>query len=72
MKKKTEFNGYSFDNKEMRRKMKFIIISNGDLDLNNAYAFSSMRELKKYLKEYRSWREPKAVFAIKDLTKELL
>lgn len=67
-----DFNGYSFDNKKMRKEMKYIVISSGDLDLNNAYAFKSLASLKKYLKKERSWKEPMAVFEIKDLTQELL
>jgi hypothetical protein len=65
-KKREEFNGYSFDEKYHRRQMKFIIIREGDLDLNNAYAFRNKTELIKFLKQ-GSWRETYAIFKVKDI-----
>lgn len=65
-----EFNGYSFDEPDMRKKMKYVVVRSGDLDLNNAYAFKSYKELKAYMEEdYQySSRNVYAVFKIKDIT----
>ena len=61
------FNGFDFDDLEIRARMKYVIIIEGDLDINNAYAFESMKELKAYLNEPCS-DKPRAVFSIKDIT----
>lgn len=66
--KKQDFNGYSFDNAKMRKRMKYIVVTRGDLDLNGCYAFSSKRELNKYLKSEHRYKEIEAVFEIKDIT----
>lgn len=63
---KTIYNGYSFDDANTRKKMKYIIVLKGDLDLNGCYAFKSLRELREYLKD--SHREVQAVFKIQDIT----
>lgn len=65
---KKDFNGYSFDDPKMRKRMKFIVVTRGDLDLNGCYAFSSKIELKKYLKSVHRYKEVEAVFEIKDIT----
>ena len=65
--KEKEFNGYSFGDKKHRKHMKYVVITDGDLDLNNAYAFKSKRALTHYLKN-DSWKEVKAVFAVTDIT----
>ena len=70
--KKNEFNGYSFDEKNMRKRMKYVLIFRGDLDLNGAYAFNSLRSLKKYIRENGSLITNYAIFEIKkDLSKLL-
>ena len=69
--KQKEFNGYSFDEKKMRKHMKFLVITDGDLDLNEAYAFRTKRSLNKYLKEYKGWKNIEAIFEIKDITTTL-
>jgi len=61
-----EFNGYSFNKAIMRKRMKYIVITDGDLDINGAYAFKTARELKEYLKE--SYKKVEAVFKVKDVT----
>ena len=63
-----EFNGYSFRDKKMRKEMKFLVILDGDLDVNNAYAFKSKRALQEYVKDKREISRVLAVFEIKDLT----
>lgn len=63
---KKEFNGYEFNDKETRKKMKFIVVTRGDLDINNCYAFENRKELKSYLRKNNS--EVYAVFEIKDMT----
>ena len=71
---KTDFNGYSFANPEIRKRMKYIIIEEGDLDLNNAYAFKSKKDLKIHLKYEMKWYSEKveAIFKIEDITSEEL
>jgi hypothetical protein len=67
IKEEQEFNGYDFSELKMRRKMKYVVITRGDLDINNAYAFKTKKELTEYLKEAHS-REVEAVFEVKDIT----
>ena len=62
-----DFNGWSFDDPEARRRMKYLVVMAGDLDLNNAYAFTSKRALDEYLGE-DTGRETYAVFSVADLT----
>jgi len=64
--KKKEFNGYSFSDPKMRKCMKFIVIIEGDLDLNGCYSFKSKTALKEYLKDPH--KEVLAVFELKDIT----
>lgn len=68
-----EFNGFNFDEKKDRKKMKYLIVERGDLDINNAYALRNKKDLKDYLKgnKEKGFKEIMAVFEIKDLTKEL-
>ena len=66
-----EFNGFNFDDKQTRKKMKFIIVTRGDLDVNNAYAFKSKKELKEYCKSKYNQEKIYAIFEIKDITGEL-
>lgn len=47
---KKEFNGYNFEMKSAKR-MKYLVVFEGDLDLNECYGFTSRKELKKHLKE---------------------
>lgn len=61
-----EFNGYDFDNEKNRKRMKYLVVYRGDLDLNGAYAFSNRKELNRYLKD--KWKDVYAVFKIKDIT----
>lgn len=62
-----EFNGYSFDDQKMRKRMRYLVVTRGDLDLNDCYAFSSKRTLDKYLRSTWS-NNVYAVFEIKDIT----
>jgi len=66
-----EFNGYNFRDKKHRKEMRYLVVTRGDLDINNCYAFKSLRSLKSYLKSRRGERVF-AVFEIKDKTMELL
>jgi len=63
-----EFNGWNFDEAKHRKRMRYLVVTDGDLDLNNAYAFKSKKELNEYLKGNAGWREPLAVFKIEDIT----
>ncbi len=49
-----EYNGYSLQDKEIRKRTKFLIVTKGDLDLNGAYGFKTKKELLEFLKEDRS------------------
>ena len=48
---KKEFNGYSFDEPKIAKRIKYIVIQNGDLDINNAYGFKSLKDAKVFQKE---------------------
>lgn len=61
-----EFNGYDFKDRKARKRMKYLIIRSGDLDLNNAYAFKSKKELESFLKDTNGIRELLAVFKIEE------
>lgn len=62
-----EFNGYNFDELKDRKRMKYVVISDGDLDLNNAYGFSSKKALDKYIKD-ENYKTILAVFKVEDVT----
>lgn len=65
--KEKDFNGYSFDEKEQRKEMKYVVITHGELDSNGAYAFKSKTSLKKHIESsYR--RDIYAIFEVKDIT----
>ena len=64
-----DFNGYDFSNPKARKRMKYLIITEGDLDVNNAYAFTSKKNLKAFLKE--SYKTVEAVFSVKDIGNSL-
>ena len=67
---KEEFNGYTFEDKNHRKMMKYLVINKGDLDINNAYAFTNKKDLNDYMKATWTNRDESvlAVFEIKDLT----
>ena len=64
------FNGYNFDKPSHRKKMKYLVVSDGDLDINNAYAYKSLTELRKsLLTEYKYCNKKLlAIFKIEDVT----
>lgn len=66
---KLEFNGYNFDDPKTRKRIKYLVVTSGDLDLNGAYSFSSKASLDKYLKSKTRWKQIQAVFEVKDITK---
>lgn len=61
-----EYNGYDFNDKKTRKRMKYIVIFRGDLDLNGAYSFTNKKELKAYLKD--TYKDVEAVFKVRDIT----
>ena len=69
MSQKEEFNGYSFDKPKMRKKMKYVVITRGDLDLNGAYAFTSKGAVRSYL--HQTGKEVEAIFEVKDVTNDI-
>jgi hypothetical protein len=62
----SDFNGYNFDDRKTRKEMRYVMITSGDLDLNNAYAFKSKKALNEHLKE--EFRDVLAVFKVEDVT----
>ena len=72
-KKQEKFNGYSFSKPEMRKKMKYLAIFGGDMDLNNAYSFETKHDLNDWIKEQKEYgsREIEAIFKIQDLTNKV-
>lgn len=59
-----EFNGYRFDDPQTRKLMKYIVITEGDLDLNGACAFKSRHDLNEYLYGDHRHRGVQAVFRV--------
>jgi hypothetical protein len=68
-KKARYFNGYSFDDAKTRSRMRYIIVREGDLDVNNAYAVASKREAWTFLGSPH--RKTYAVFKVVDITDDL-
>lgn len=58
-----DFNGFDFDNPQARKRMRYLVVTDSYLDLNNAYAFKNRRELDAYLREEHA-REVRAVFKV--------
>ncbi len=67
-----EFNGYKFNDRETRQRMKYLVVYDGDLDVNGAYAFRSLKALKDYLKGGYLAHNVYAVFEITDVTDKYL
>lgn len=65
-----EFNGYSFDEIKNRKKMKYILIRRGDLDINNAYAFTNKKDVIDFFnkEKERAYKKPLAIFKVEDIT----
>ena len=49
-----KYNGWSLDEKDIAGRTKYIVILNGDLDINNAYGFKSKTDLKAFFFDARS------------------
>ena len=62
-----EFKSLDFDEPEMRKRMKYLVVSRGDLDINNARAFESKKDLEESI-DSPYGREELAIFEIKDIT----
>lgn len=63
-----EYNGWSLREKAIRDRTKYLVVTTGDLDLNNAYGFKSKKELMEFLKDNRSGmgtNNVEAVFKVK-------
>jgi len=54
---------FDFDIKTKRKKYKFIVITRGDLDVNNAMLLKEELSVKNYLKE--AWEDILAIIEIK-------
>lgn len=65
-----DFNYWGFDRRKSRSKMRYVVVMDGDLDLNNAIGFTSIKDLKQHLKE--GYRKPMAVFRVEDMTDRFL
>lgn len=64
--KKEDFNGYAFNDPKTRKHMKYLVVTDGDLDLNGVYAFMSKKAALEHFKTY--YRSPIALFKIEDIT----
>lgn len=62
-KQKSDFNGFDFDEQTTAKRMKYLVVTDGDLDLNGAYAFKNKRDLVKYLRTLPV-RDVQAVFRV--------
>jgi len=62
-----DFNGYMFDKKEDRKKMKYIIIKEGCCWSDNPYGCRNLKEVKETLGDDFT-RSVKAVFKVEDIT----
>lgn len=49
-KKKSDFNGYDFDDIKIAKQIKYIAVYDGDLDLNGCYGFRNKKEIRDYFK----------------------
>lgn len=54
-------NGYDFSARNQKR-MRYMVVEHGDLDINNCYAYSNKREMEKAIK---SGDHPKIIAAFK-------
>jgi hypothetical protein len=72
MKKVKEFNGFAFRELEQRKRMKYVIVTKGDLDINNAYSFESEKKLQTYLDGNLDKTDIQAIFAVEDITGKYL
>lgn len=57
-------NGFNFDNKNDRKRMKYIVVYDGDLDLNGCRGFSNKKDLNEFIKE--GFKKIQAVFLVKE------
>lgn len=68
-----DFNCIQFNRPDNRKRMRYLIVHDGDLDLNGVIAFKSKAELRRYLKqEKHGHRNTQAVFKIEDITQEMM
>lgn len=70
-----EFNGYMFGDPTMRNEMKYLVVTDGDLDSNGCYSFMNKEDLFKWVqeqKEYHMENRIQAIFEISDITNYFL
>ena len=60
-----KFNGYDFDDVETSTRIKYLVVLEGDLDINGAYGFKSRKELMEFVRSEYDWKKIQAVFAVK-------
>jgi len=70
----SDFNGWDFSNDlgDNRRKIKYLVIADGDLDLNNAIGCKSIKDVKETIDYYDSFRSVSAVFKVDDITRKFI
>lgn len=59
-----EYNGHGFKDGFVREKTKYIVVTDGDLDLNGAYGIESDIELQKFISESKEWGTTHKIQAI--------
>ena len=68
-----EYNGYAFYDSDIRKKMRYLIVVEGDLCPNTIYTVRTQKELKSCLKKHeKSPYLVEAIFRIKDITRKYL
>lgn len=60
--KQEDFNGYNFDKEDTQKRIKYVVIFEGDYDINGAYGIESKEELLSYLKN--DYKEIQAIIKV--------
>lgn len=64
-----EYNGYRLKSPKTRKETKYLVVFEGDLDLNGTYGFQHEEDLKEYLTEFgRTY----AIFEVNDVTDKFI
>lgn len=66
----SDFNGWDFDNSigNNRKKMKYVVVMAGDLDVTNAVGCTSLKDVQLTVDHYDDYRPIEAVFKVEDIT----
>lgn len=56
---------FQFDNEEVAKKYKYLIVIEGDLDINNTMLLRTKKDLNNYLKEHKEFSSRKILCILK-------